>query len=129
MIGPPIGEDLSAKASFASATIHNRYITVLVYYGLAGLVFLLIWLAWSAVRIHYLGRRTDYLDGRASISKVILGALMVSIAIYFVPYNGEELEGVLMGAIWLASAPDHAKERQDGIGAASASMQLLRSTA
>jgi hypothetical protein len=105
VIGPPIGADLTDKASEASLTIHDRYIFVLVYYGVTGLIFLLLWLALSAARIHMLGGRADHSDRGARITKVILEALLVSVLVYMVPYNGEELEGLLMGAIWLASSP------------------------
>jgi len=105
VIGPPIGADLRDEASYASITIHDRYISVLVYYGVSGLVFLLLWLALNVARIHMLGGRADHSERAARVTKVILEALLVSVLVYMVPYNGEELEGLLMGAIWLASSP------------------------
>lgn len=103
-IGPPTGADLSETASYASITIHDNYISVLVYYGIAGLVLMIVWLMLTAVRLHSLGRRAAPLDRTTRTSGAILEALFVSVVVYFVPYNGENLQGLVLGAIWLASA-------------------------
>ncbi len=102
-VGPPSGRDISNTASFASIHIHDRFVAVLAYYGVVGLVALIAWLFSTAARVQKLALEASR-DRRARINKVILEALLISIAFYFVPYVGGVLEGSLLGAIWLASA-------------------------
>ena len=129
VIGPPIGDvGLADRAGYASVTIHDRYISVMVSYGLTGLVFLLIWLAMSGARIQQMDRGTTYPDRRILFNKVILEALLVSVVIYFVPYSGELLEGLLLGAMWLASAPQRVEGRRVYMDPAFAPRQLVAST-
>jgi hypothetical protein len=126
-IGPPIGADLSDYASPASLTIHDQYVFMLVYYGVAGFAFQVLWLAFSAARIHLMDRHGDYRYRNVRFSKAILESLMVSIVIYFVPYNGEELEGLLLGAMWLATANHSKEEEKAAVGAGAAGLTLARS--
>jgi hypothetical protein len=103
VVGPPSGRDLSDKAGFASIHIHNRYISALAYYGLAGLIMVLVWLASSAARI----QRQECIgtqDGSGRSARVVLQALLISAIVYFVPYSGGQLEGSLLGMMWLACA-------------------------
>ena len=101
-LGPPSGEDLSNTASFASIVIHDRYIYMLAYYGVTGLLALLVLLAATGIRI-YKFKIVSPRDREAKAAKVILEALLVSVIVYFIPYAGGEFEGLLLGALWLAS--------------------------
>ncbi|MCU1325304.1 MAG: hypothetical protein JWN34_674 [Bryobacterales bacterium] len=103
VVGPPSGRDLSDKAGFASIHIHDRYISALAYYGLTGLVMVLVWLFSSAARI----RRQEWMptqDGSRGTAKVALQALLIAAIVYFVPYSGGQMEGSLLGIMWLACA-------------------------
>ena len=108
-LGPPSGRDLSNTASFASIHIHDRYIHTLAYYGLIGLVFLFAWLLSTWMRIQRLALIASR-DRRELINKATLEAMLISALVYFVPYSGGQLEGTLLGAIWLASAAHQIQE-------------------
>ena len=107
-VGPPSGRDLSNTASFASIYIHDRFVAVLAYYGVVGLMLLIAWLFSTATRVQRLAFEAAR-DRRARINKVILEAMLISTVFYFIPYSGGLLEGSLLGAIWLASTPRRAR--------------------
>lgn len=101
VIGPPSGRDLSSTVkTIASIYIHDRYVDTLANYGVLGLTILLAWLLSAAARIARLAPR----DPQTRMDKAILEAMLVSMVFYFVPYSGGQLQGTLLGAMWLASA-------------------------
>jgi len=103
LIGSPAGWADGAIASFASTHIHSRYVDTLAYYGMVGFMALLMWLWILARTVRGPMRRLHgkTLDNRAPA--VFLEALLLSEAVYFVPYTGGILNGVLLGLIWLAA--------------------------
>ena len=124
-LGPPSGGegDLMGTASFASIFIHDRYVGVLAYYGVTGLLVLLVWLISSAARLQSL-RPIASRDRHARTNKAILEALLISILVYFVPYSGGLLEGSLLGALWLTSAAGRAGK--DDVALAARATAVLR---
>lgn len=111
ILGPPSGRDLTNKVKTeASIHIHDRYIQAVAFYGSTGLLVLLIWLLNTELRIQRLTPRPH--DRNGQCDKVILESLLVFVVIYFVPYSGGQLEGVLLGAIWLASSIQHGRTRE-----------------
>jgi hypothetical protein len=106
IVGPPSGNDLSndlsATASFASVHIHNRYVSVLAYYGLFGVASLLWWLLLVAKKVGGWVRSAQGGCG-CWAGQAFLQALLVSQLTYFVAYAGGLLQGVLLAMISLAS--------------------------
>jgi len=102
VLGPPSGRDLSDRASFASIHIHDRYVSMLAYYGVTGLIFLTAWLITLASRIGAMAPAGSR-DRIARSERVTLEAILVSALVFFVPYSGGQLEGSLLGLIWLAA--------------------------
>lgn len=106
-LGPPSGRDLSNTVkTIASIQIHDRYIQTLANYGLVGVLVLIAWLCSTAARI----KRLVAKDRQALINKIILEAMLVSTLVYFVPYSGGQLQGAILGAIWLAATKRQAEE-------------------
>jgi hypothetical protein len=111
VFGPPSGRDLTNKVKTeASIHIHDRYVQAFAFYGSTGLLVLLIWLLNTELRIQRLTPRAEDREGQCD--KVILESLFVSVLIYFVPYSGGQLEGALLGAIWVASSLQHGRTRE-----------------
>lgn len=110
-LGPPSGGEggLIGTASFASIAIHDRYVAVLAYYGVTGLLVLLAWLISTAMRLQGSAPISSR-DPHARTNQVILEAILISILVFFVPYSGGLLEGSLLGALWLTSGDGRAGE-------------------
>ncbi len=107
VIGPPSGRDLTnVVKTISSVIIHDRYVSVLANYGVLGLLILLTWLIATATRIV----RLEAKDRQARVEQATLEAMLVSMLVYFVPYSGGQLQGSLLGAIWLASAARPARK-------------------
>lgn len=103
VLGPPSGLDRIDATEDASIFIHDQYVAVFAYYGAVGCALLLAWLLVLAARI----RGSSLLAGtdrNAQVSSVILEALLVSTLIYFIPYAAGQLEGSLLGLLWLATS-------------------------
>jgi hypothetical protein len=103
LIGPPAGWGANSNDSFASIHIHSRYVDTLAYYGIAGFACLLLWLGLLAKRT---ARPADPAPGANMVDhagSTLLQALLLSEAVYLIPYFGGALHGAILGLIWVAA--------------------------
>jgi hypothetical protein len=103
LVGPPSGRYLGSNASSASVHIHNRYVDMLAYYGLAGALLLSVWIIsmFRTIGASFQRYRADRRN--RAIERVFLQALLVSQLIYFIPYFGGIAQGSVMGLIIAAA--------------------------
>lgn len=102
-IGPAAGRDMEGIASVASVHIHDRYVEILAYYGVLGLLTFLWWL-WTLVErlqsMNVVARKRRDVPFEA----VLLESLLISQITYFVAYFGGIFSGVMLGIIWIATS-------------------------
>lgn len=103
LIGPPAGLDWGSTASFASTHIHNRYVDTLANYGLFGGLLLVCWLIGVARETGRMRIRGQLQDRRKCLDKAFLQALLLSQLVYFVPYFGGILQGLVIALVWSAA--------------------------
>jgi hypothetical protein len=108
LIGPPAGWAAEAVGeSFASTTIHSRYIATLANYGIVGFAVLLLWFGMLAKRVGWPTKALPERSARDYVGTPLLEALLLSELVYMVPYNGVILEGAVLGLIWVAAQQNH----------------------
>jgi hypothetical protein len=105
IVGPPSGRGWeSIAAGSASVNVHSRYVETLTYYGISGVVVLLIWLFTVARKVGGWVRPSPGEDPAMRVDTAFLQALLLSQLTYFVAYSGGIMQGTITPLIWLAAA-------------------------
>jgi hypothetical protein len=114
LIGPPAGWASDVIGSFASMTIHSRYIQILAYFGITGFIVLLIWFGTLAKSVRCSSRPLQQKPSPRQLHAILLESLLLAELVFMVPYAGGISDGAILGLIWLA-----AKEKDSCIETAS----------
>jgi len=104
LLGQPAGwESNTAGGTVASIHIHSEYVAVLAGYGVVGCGALLIWLGVFAKRVgsHAWVNRKETEWGQ--MGSPLIEALLISEVVFFVPYSGSQLQGAMLGLIWVVA--------------------------
>lgn len=114
LIGPPAGWQENTNASFAAIHIHSQYIDILAYFGVVGLAALLLWFWALARRISWAAKPPYETPAYNHVRTSFLGALLISLMVYFIPYPaypGGGLQGAILGLIWVAAKDNELSTR------------------
>jgi hypothetical protein len=104
LLGQAAGwEDNTIGGTVASTHIHSEYVATLAGYGMVGAAALLIWLGVLAKRVGFPNSLLRMGTEGKQIGIPLIEALFVSEVVYFVAYSGGQLQGALLGLIWVVA--------------------------